>query len=193
MWHKNGVMAPPRPLRRPRPLDSRRLQELALRYVGRYSTTRAKLRAYLERKVRERGWSESTEPELDRLAARLCELGYVDDAAYALAKSQALSSRGYGKRHVEEKLRLAGIDEADGAEARDHADARAVDSALRFAERRRIGPYGSVTADPKQREKAIAAMVRAGHPFPLARAIAALRPGTSVDADELREQSRLGP
>ena len=170
-----------------------RLQELALRYVGRYATTRAKLRAYLARKVRERGWSESAEPDLDRLAARLCELGYVDDAAYALAKSQALSSRGYGKRRLNDKLRLAGIDEADGAAARDHADAQAIDAALRFAERRRIGPFGSTEADSKQREKAIAAMVRAGHPFGLARAIAALRPGTSVDVEGLREQARLTP
>jgi regulatory protein len=184
-------MAPPRPLRRPRPLDSKRLAELALRYVGRYATTRAKLRAYLERKVRERGWSEAAEPDLDRLAARFCELGYVDDAAYALAKSQALTSRGYGKRRLEQKLRLAGIEEADGAEARDHADASAVHSALRFAERRRIGPYAANAADPKQRDKAIAAMVRAGHSFGLARAIAALRPGARVDIEELREQSRL--
>ena len=192
MWHKNGAMAPPRPLRRPPPLDSKRLAELALRYVGRYATSRAKLRAYLARKIRERGWSDSAEPDLDRLAARFCELGYVDDAAYALAKSQALSNRGYGKRRLDEKLRLAGIDEADSAEARDHADTRAVDSALRFAERRRIGPYAANASDPRQREKAISAMVRAGHPFALARAIAALRPGAIVDIEELREQSRIG-
>jgi regulatory protein len=194
VWHKNGAMAPPRPLRRPPPLDSKRLQELALRYVGRYATTRAKLRAYLARKVREREWSESTEPDLDRLAARLCELGYVDDAAYALSKSQALSSRGYGKRRLQEKLRLAGIAEADGAAARDHADAQAIDAALRFAERRRIGPFaGAAAVDPKQREKAIAAMVRAGHPVALARAITGLRPGTTVDVEALREQARLTP
>lgn len=184
-------MAPPRPPRRPRPLDSKRLQELALRYVGRYATTRAKLRAYLVRKVRERGWSESTEPDLDRLADRFVELGYVDDAAFALSKAQSLSSRGYGRRRLDEKLRLAGIGEEDGAEARGHADARAVDSALRFAERRRIGPYAASAADPRQREKAIAAMVRAGHPFGLARAIAELGPGASVDLDELRRQSRI--
>ena len=192
MWHKNGAMAPPRPPRRPRPLDSKRLQELALRYVGRYSTTRAKLRAYLARKIRERGWDESTEPDLDRLATRFCDLGYVDDAAYALAKAQALSSRGYGRRRLDEKLRLAGIDDEDRGAARDHADARAVDSALRFAERRRIGPFGASSADPKQREKAIAAMVRAGHPFGLARAIAELQPGANVDAEELRQLSRIG-
>ena len=193
MWHKNGAMAPPRPPRRPRPLDSKRLAELALRYVGRYATTRAKLRAYLARKIRERGWSDSTEPDLDRLADRFCELGYVDDSAYALAKAQSLSSRGYGKRRLDEKLRLAGIDDEDGAEARELADGRAVDSALRFAERRRIGPFAAGAGDSNQREKAISAMVRAGHPYGLARAIAELRPGATVDIDDLRQQSRMTP
>jgi hypothetical protein len=34
-------------------------------------------------------------------------------------------------------------------------------------------------------------MVRAGHPFDLARAIARLEPGAVVDEDVLREQARL--
>ena len=181
-------MTRPRSFRQRPPLDSRRLEELALRYVGRYATTRAKLRTYLERKIRERGWGGPGEPELDRMAERLGELGYIDDAAYALAKSQALSSRGYGKRRLDEKLRLAGIGEDDGAAARDHADAQAVEAALRFAERRRIGPFAASIADPQQREKAIAAMIRAGHSFTLAQAIAASPPGELVDVDELREQ-----
>ena len=39
--------------RKPRPpLNSEKLNELALAYVGRFATTRAKLRSYLKRKVR---------------------------------------------------------------------------------------------------------------------------------------------
>ena len=186
-------MAPSRTPRQRPPLDSKSLEELALRYAGRYATTRAKLRGYLARKIRERGWSEPSEPDLDRIAIRFGELGYVDDAGYALAKSRALTSRGYGKRHVIEKLRFAGIGEDDGAAALDHADSDALDSALRFAERRRIGPFAAAVPDPKQREKMIAAMVRAGHPFALARAIACLKPGAEVDLDELREQAGLTP
>jgi regulatory protein len=182
-------MARPRSFSQRPPLDSRRLEELALRYVGRYATTRAKLRTYLARKIRERGWSDAGEPQLDRLAERFCELGYVNDAAYALSKSRALSSRGYGKRRLDEKLRMAGIGEEDGAAARDHADAKAVEAALRFAERRRIGPFAASAADPRQREKAMAAMIRAGHSFALARAIMGMPPGTAVDAAELREQT----
>jgi regulatory protein len=172
-------------LRQRPPLDSGRLEELALRYVGRYATTRAKLTAYLARKIREQGWGEEREPDLDAIASRFSELGYVDDAAYALAKSRSLSSRGYGRRRLDDKLRMAGIDEEDAAEARAHADDKAVDAALRYAERRRIGPFGSVTGNPRQRDKAIAAMLRAGHSFALAKAIASLPPGAEINREQL--------
>lgn len=182
-------MAPPRGLRQRPPLDSNRLEELALRYVARFATSRAKLRAYLSRKVRERGWSGPGEPDLDALANRISALGYVDDAAYALAKSQSLAGHGYGKRRLNQKLLADGIADEDAAAALDHADSEAIESALRFARRRRLGPFGPETADPQQREKAIAAMIRAGHSFGVARAIATLSPGTAVDFEWLQGQA----
>ena len=172
------------------PLDDAKLGELALRYVGRFSTTRAKLRAYLQRKIRERGWAGDRPAEIEAIAQRFAELGYIDDAGFALAKSRALTGRGYGKRRVVEALRVAGVEEPDGDAARDHADAQAVETALRFAERRRIGPFAAnATDDPRQLEKALAAMVRAGHGFGLSRAIVTLAPGTAIDTDELAERT----
>jgi regulatory protein len=161
--------------------------------VGRFATTRAKLTAYLCRKVRERGWNDSVEPDFDRLAGRFCELGYVDDAAYALAKSRSLSGRGYGKHRLEQTLRHAGIGEEDGALAREEAESEALETALRYAERRRIGPWSSKKCDPKAREKAIAAMVRAGHSFSLAIAIASLEPGAEINREQLSEERRNTP
>ena len=174
--------------RRPlRPLDDQTLSELALRYVGRFATTRAKLRSYLQRKIRERGWSGGREPDAEAIAKRFAELGYVDDAAYALAKSRALTGRGFGKRRLGEALRLAGVAEPDSQAALDHAEAEAVSAALRYAERRKIGPFApGTTADPKERQRALAAMVRAGHGFALARAIVEMTPGQSVNPEELR-------
>ena len=176
--------------RRPPPLNDERLQELAIRYVGRYATTRAKLRAYLSRKVRERGWDGSRAPDLEVIARRFGELGYVDDAAYAMSKARALSERGYGKRRLTEKLRVDGVDELDGAAAIEHADVESVNAALRFAQRRRLGAFAAAAPDPGQREKWIAAMVRAGHGFALARAITLLPPGSDIDVDALAEHAR---
>jgi len=189
LWHKKGVMALTRGRRIPPQLNDNSLQELALRYAGKYATTRAKLRAYLARKVRERGWDGTREPDLEALAGRFAELGYIDDAAYALSKSRALTGRGYGKRRLADKLRRDGVDEADGAAARAHADGQAVAAALRFAERRRLGPFAVAAPEPKQRGKWIAAMVRAGHDLTLARAIAQLAPGAEIDVDGLGERA----
>ena len=78
----------------------------------------------------------------------------------------------------------------DGARAREHADAEAVAAALRFAKRRRIGPFAAqALRDPKEREKALGAMVRAGHGFGLARAILALAPGADIDSEQLSESA----
>jgi len=185
-------MTRPGPRRGLPPLDEDRLNELALRYVGRYSTTRAKLRAYLARKIRERSWDGAREPDLARIADRFADLGYIDDAAFALAKSEALTGRGYGKRRVVEKLRAAGVAEEDGTAAREHAEAEAVAAALRFARRRRIGPFAAAAiCDPRDREKALGAMVRAGHGFGLARAILALAPGAEIDTEQLSESAGL--
>ena len=75
--------------RKPRPpLDAAKLDELALSYVGRFATSRAKLINYVKRKLRERGWDGDGEPPLDALADRLVQLGYVDDRAYALSKAR---------------------------------------------------------------------------------------------------------
>ncbi len=174
------------------PLNEAKLQELALSYVGRFATTRAKLRSYLARKIRERGWSGEKDADLDALANRFASQGYIDDAAYALSKAQGLTARGYGERRVVEKLRVAGVEEADGKAARDHAQDEQLSAALRFAERRRLGPFArQKLAERSEREKAIAAMVRAGHSFGLARAIVEMEPGAALDMDELAERARL--
>lgn len=192
LWHKSGVSAHFKGKRTPPPLDDEALRELALRYVGKYATTRAKLRTYLSRKLRERGWKGDSEPDLEAIAQRFAELGYIDDAAYALAQSRAIASRGYGKRRLTEELRLAGVEESDGEAASEHADSQAVEAVLRFAERRRIGPFAPDSVDRLVREKWIAAMIRAGHSFALARAVSLMEPDGDIDLDEMRQLSGIG-
>jgi regulatory protein len=173
--------------RKPRPpLDAERLNEMALAYVGRFATTRARLRSYLERKIRERGW-DGAPADVGAIAERCAALGYVDDAAYALSKSRSMTGRGYGERRVEQSLRIAGVEEPDAIGAREHAHSEAVEAAVRFAERRRLGPFASEPPDRKGRERALATMIRAGHGFSLARAIVDLPPGATINKGDLAE------
>jgi regulatory protein len=165
-------------------LDAAALERAALLYAGRYATTRARLKAYLVRKVRERGWEGRDEPAIDSLVERMAALGYVDDRAFATARASSLSRRGYGGRRIDAALHAAGIAEADSRDAREIASEEAWTAALRFAERRKIGPFAPSQADRAGREKAFAAMLRAGHPVQIAKKILAARPGQIPQADD---------
>lgn len=175
-----------RPRERP-PLISEQLDELALAYVGRFATTRAKLASYLQRKIRERGWTGHRPPDVPAVVERLASLGYVDDAAYALSKSRALTGRGFGVRRVRQSLRAAGIDEQDAQPATEQAEQEAVEAAIRFARRKRLGPFGDGGGDRAAVERSLAAMVRAGHSFRLSKAILSMKPGSEVDVESLGE------
>jgi len=178
------AMKPMRQRSVPPPLDAEGLERLGLNYAGRYAATRAKLRSYLARKLRERGWAGEGEPPVERLVQRFSELGYVDDRAFAVARSQALGRRGHGLRRVDQALKIAGIDEEDGAPALEMAQEEAWESAVRFARKRRIGPFAAEQADREGREKALAAMLRAGHPMPLARKLVSAAPGELPEQDD---------
>lgn len=156
--------------RNPQPLSSERLEEMALAYVARFATTQAKLRSYLQRKVRERGWDGDGAPAIDELVNRYVQLGYVDDATWARMKAGSLARRGYGGRRIGEALGQAGVEEELREEfAPDEAMER--QAALILARRRRFGPFAAQPADRPQREKHLAAMLRAGHRLDIARRI----------------------
>lgn len=160
--------------RKSRPLDAVLLKDLALSYVARFSTTGAKLEGYLARKIRERGVAEDEDGrphQLDvaAIVTRLVELGYVDDDAYAHAKSRDLTARGFGARRVEQALWAAGVEEQVRS---DHVPGEAASrhAAVLLAKKRRFGPFGAPPEDDeapeqrhKRREKQVAAMLRAGH------------------------------
>ncbi len=164
----------------PPPLDAAALERLALRYVERFATTRARLAAYLARKIRERGW-DGAAADLETLVEKLAELGYIDDRAFGEARAAAMGRRGLGKRRVTGALHHDGIDEADSAAIVPAVEARAVETALAFARRKRIGPFAADQAERAVREKQIAAMIRAGHDFALARRIVGMAPDEVFD------------
>lgn len=167
-----------------RPLDRPALERLALRYVERFATTRARLVDYLRRKIRERGWDgDAADPA--GIAERFAELGYIDDRAYGEAKAGAMARRGLGARRVAGALHQAGVKGDDAAAIAPGIEDRALESAIAFARRRRIGPFADSLADRPLREKQIAAMLRAGHSPQLARRIATMAPGDDPGDIEL--------
>jgi regulatory protein len=173
----------PRPRRGRRPLDQPALERLALHYVGRFGTTRARLHAYLARKVKERGWSSESGPAIDPIVEHMVRLGYVDDAAFAVARAAAMQRRGYGQRRISQALAAAGITADEREKITESGAERALAAALRFAQRRKLGPYALEKADKAARERAFAAMVRAGHPIDIVRTVIDAEPGDVPDQD----------
>lgn len=156
--------------RPPKPLDEARLRDLALAYVARFATSGGKLEAYLRRKLRERGWDGAADPDVVAIVCNFAALGYIDDAVFATAKSGELLRRGYGPRRVRQVLGHAGIDETlrESVAVGEH-EARA--AALHLARKRRFGPFCVRPLEQREREKQLAAMLRAGHGFETARAV----------------------
>ena len=168
-------------------------EALALHYLGRFATSRAKLERYLARKLRERGWEGEEGPDIAGLVERFAEKGYVDDEAYARMKASGLLARGYGARRVNETLRAAGLDE----EVRAHnvpADCEAREALLAYVRRRKFGPFAAPARDAgpeaahKAREKQLAAILRAGHSFEHARR--AVEAPTIAELEEWVEEAR---
>lgn len=160
----------------PKPLNREGLDSLAIAYVGRFATSRAKLIAYLARKLRERGWEDETLPPIEAVADRLVDLRYVDDEAYAVMKSGAMQRRGLGRRRIAQALQFDGIAEQSREDAAPNSAER-WDAAMRHAKRKRIGPFAQEMADRPLREKQIASFMRAGHDMDLARLWTSCAPG----------------
>lgn len=179
-----------RPKRPLTPLNAADLERFALRYVERYATTRGRLADYLKRKIRERGWNGEATPELTALAQRMADLGYINDLLFAESKAGAMGRRGLGARRIGQALRHAGIEDSDLDAVAPAMEADSISSALAFARRKRIGPFAPELAERPAQEKQLAAMVRAGHAFDLARKIVRMAPGEDAEAAIVPEWDR---
>lgn len=167
----------------PPPLNDERLRGLALHYVGKYATTQAKLGAYLTRKIRERGWDGERRTDVAALVDQFAELGYINDAQFAEARSRAFVRRGYGERRLNEDLRASGIGESDAVPAKEHMTESAFVAAENFARRKRIGPFANETAPPEKLQKQLHAFLRAGHQFEIAKRFVNAQPGELLEED----------
>jgi regulatory protein len=165
----------------------RRLENKALSYLGRFSSSEANLRQILirfgKRKCLPKDADEDTETQfllqldaqIDILIARYREFGYVNDHNYAVSRAQHLRQKGYSERHIRQHLLAKGIDAltikntmTDGELGSDQAEH---DAAIRYARRRRLGVYASTkaTSKPDWQNRHLASMIRAGFSYHIAK------------------------
>ncbi len=166
--------------------DRARLREAALAHLARFAASEAGLLRMLDRRIRrwaQRAGAEGAAPEqvasqsraardeARLVAARLVADGVLDDGAYAEARARSLARSGRSRRATLAHLAGRGIDPELARSALPDDPDTDLAAAVLQARRRRIGPYAdgegdaeaeAATADPVARNRALAALGRAG-------------------------------
>lgn len=171
----------------PRKATPEYLERAALFYLERYASSAGNLRRVLLRKVERSARAHDTDREegaqaVDALIQRMLRAGLLDDQAYAQARAVTLHRAGQGVQAIRARLIAKGVDEDTIETALERLHDEAADpelaAALRYARRRRLGPYRREgRADNRQRD--LAALARKGFALDLARRL--------VDTDDLEE------
>jgi regulatory protein len=160
---------------KPKPVTAQYLQASAMHYLAGRMASTAMLRSTLERRAMKRLSVRRLEADvvklIDQTVAKLVDLGLIDDAVFTESRVRNLAGRGLPKRAIAQRLRQKGIDAAAVAPALDGKVDDAA-QAIRYAERRRLGPWRRTVQTPVTRKKDLAALARAG--FSYAVALAAL-------------------
>ncbi len=162
------------------------LENAALHYLERYSSSRANLRRVLMRKVDRSlahwgGERDEAAPLVEALIAKLAGLGYLDDAAYAEIKVRGLRRKGASARLISATLAAKGVEAetAAAALAEQEPDAELA-AAFTLARRRRLGPYRPADKRAEFRAKDLATLGRAGFSWETARAVVEAEDAPSV-------------
>ena len=102
--------------RAPRKATPKYLENAALYYLSRYSTSTENLRRVMMRKVMRSAKHHGTDVEdgaalIEAMIGRFLGSGLLDDWAYARTRADSLHRRGNSARVIRDKLKLKGVDD----------------------------------------------------------------------------------
>ncbi|MCC3860645.1 regulatory protein RecX [Pseudemcibacter aquimaris] len=153
------------------------IQGAAYRYLERYATTEANLFFILRRKV-ERILADQEDVEevrqnaetwINETVQKCVKMGLVDDRLYAESKFNSFMLSGNSLAQIKNKLRTKGVPQDIIAELIEAAKNDQPDlnfkSAIKYARKRRFGPFRIREEQENTRNKEIAAMARAGFSY----------------------------
>ena len=173
------------------------LEKAALHYLERYASSRANLKRVLMGKVERSARFHGTDREdgaraVEQLLDRLADAGYLDDTAYARGRAIGLHRAGHSTTAIRMKLRQKGVDDDTAAQAletlHEEAEAPELAAALRYARKRRLGPYRQEAQRQANAERDMAALARKGFSLDLARQVV-----LSDDLETLEQEAGAQP
>lgn len=142
------------------------------------------LRDYAGRELEKKLTGEATPAVAAAVVERLRAVGLLDDAAYARRTADSLVRyKQYPRRRVEQELLRRGIDRETAREAAQEADCDDLQQALALVRKK----YYNKLQNREQRQKTVAALVRRGYSFEVARRAAEIAAQVQTDTEETDE------
>lgn len=166
--------------KKPRKATLKSLENAALYYLQRYSSSAENLRRVLLRRVERSAQAHDTDRAegaefVADIVSRYVASGLVDDRLYAEGKARSFHRRGLAPRAISQRLREKGvsaedIEQAIGSLAADGENVE-LRAAVNLARRRRLGPYSLRGRTEERNSKDLAALARAGFSYSTAKTI----------------------
>ena len=158
-WRQSQVQASPKPL------TKAYLERVALWYLERYGGSSKRLRAALIRRLGRRLVTDEAQALawIDEVVEQVQAAGYQDDARWAEAKVQRWLSQGHSPLSIRQRLRQEEIPTAEIDALLPQAEAAALDAALTYVRRRRLGHWRAAEVRAAYHQKDLAALARRGY------------------------------
>jgi regulatory protein len=176
----DGAKQKARKQRVPAKVTPKNLENVALHYLERFSTSCEGLRRVLMRRVRRSSYHHGTDADeakdwVDQVVDKMRARGFVNDRLFAEGRVRTLLAQGVPLRGIRMRLREKGIADDIVADVVDlvAADDGDVDlaAAIALAKRRRLGPFITRADREQRRDKDLAALARAGFGYDIARRV----------------------
>ena len=173
-------------------ITEKRLNNVALNYIARYSATAERLRTVLMRRVEVSARNFGTDRELgaewiESLISKYKRLGYLNDQNFAEIRIRSMLSKGKSTHAVIFNLRRMGVSEGDIKLALESLSDEFSDldyyGAIALARRKRLGPYRRLAVQKERRNNDLAILARAGFNYEVATSI--------VDSKSQEELERI--
>jgi regulatory protein len=163
----------------PRLLTPTSLDNSALYYVERFSSSVDSLRRALQRKIRRCRVEppfddEAAKAHIEKILVRFQENGMLNDSLFAQRKTELLHQKGNSAAMIRSKLGVKGVSKEDIAAALEHlnpenAQDSELEAARTHARKKKLGIFRTKTKPTDSFKKDLAAMGRAGFSYRIAK------------------------
>ena len=161
-------------------VNRQNLEKAAYYYLKRYSSSSENLkrillkRVFRAQKVQPVDW-DVTNDWIEEIIRKLKTIGIIDDRDFADRKAIIFNNQGNSKLMIRKKLENKGVEKKLIDESIKNLEKNSIDpdltAAIRFLERRKMGPYRHPNNRGEYRDRDLRSMARAGFAYSVAKQV----------------------